>query len=60
MRRYLSGIKLESLTEDGDSPVHEKKRSQFSIQSTTEHEKLCGNIGGPSPKAKYYLVTDSV
>ena len=29
------------------------------IQSTTGHEKSCGNMGGPSPKAKYSLVTDS-
>ena len=29
------------------------------IQSTTGHEKSCGKIGGPSPKAKYYLATDS-
>ena len=27
--------------------------------STAEHEKFCGNLGGPSPKAKYYLTTDS-
>ena len=29
------------------------------IQSTTRHEKPCGKTGGPPPKAKYYLVTDS-
>lgn len=29
------------------------------LQSTTEHVKLCGKLGGPPPKAKYYLVTDS-
>ncbi len=27
--------------------------------STTEHVKLCGNLGGPPSKAKYSLVTDS-
>ena len=27
--------------------------------STTGHVKPCGNLGGPSPKAKYYSVTDS-
>ena len=29
------------------------------IQSTTGHVKPCGKLGGPPPKAKYYLVTDS-
>ena len=29
------------------------------IQSTTRNEKPSGNTGGPPPKAKYYLVTDS-
>ena len=28
--------------------------------STAEHEKFCGNLRGPSRKAKYYLTTDSV
>ena len=27
--------------------------------STTRHEKPCGNLAGPSAKAKYYSVTDS-
>ena len=31
-----------------------------SIQSRTGHEKPCLKEGGPPPKAKYYLVTDSV
>ena len=30
------------------------------IQSSTEHEEFGVNEGGPSPKAKYDLVTDSV
>ena len=30
-----------------------------SIQRTARHEKPCGKSGGPPPKAKYYLVTDS-
>jgi hypothetical protein len=29
------------------------------VPSTTGHEEPCGNPGGPSPKAKYYLTTDS-
>ena len=31
----------------------------FNYPSTTEHEKFCGNLWGPSHKAKYYLATDS-
>ena len=30
------------------------------IQSKTGHEKSCVKKRGPSRKAKYYLVTDSV
>ena len=30
-----------------------------SIQSSTEHEEFGVNAGGPSPKAKYDLMTDS-
>ena len=30
------------------------------IQSTIEYEKFGGNEGGPSPKAKYDLMTDRV
>ena len=30
------------------------------FQSRTEHVKFGLNIGGPSPKAKYDLVTDRV
>ncbi|GAA3714233.1 hypothetical protein GCM10022378_01250 [Salinicoccus jeotgali] len=29
------------------------------ILSTAEHEKFRRKLGGPSPKAKYFLVTDS-
>ena len=31
-----------------------------SFQSSTEHEEFGVNEGGPSPKAKYDLMTDSV
>ena len=31
-----------------------------SFQSSTEHEEFGVNVGGPSPKAKYDLMTDSV
>ena len=44
----------------GDSPVYEI-RANFLKQflSTTGHVKPCGNLGGPSSKAKYYSETDS-
>jgi hypothetical protein len=55
---YLNG--LERPTIDGDSPVRQiYQTSWVDFPSTTGHEKSCGNLGGPSPKAKYYLVTDS-
>jgi hypothetical protein len=55
---YLNG--LESPTIDGESPVGKiHQPSWVGFPSTTGHVKSCGNSGGPSPKAKYYLVTDS-
>ena len=42
-----------------DSHVIEIRRHPSSIPSTTGHEKSCGNLGGPSSKAKYYRMTDS-
>ena len=48
------------MTVDGDSPVGEKLRTLLKMYpSTTGHEKSCTNLGGPSPKAKYYSTTDS-
>ena len=38
---------------------YSKAEGSGSIQSTTRHVKPCGKQGGPPPKAKYYLVTDS-
>ena len=54
-----SRTQLESWSKDGDRPVGKTVRSEDMIQSTTGHEKSCGKQGGPPPKAKYYLVTDS-
>ena len=45
---------------EGDSPVNETEIQLSGIQSTAGHEKPCRKIGGPSPKAKYDLMTDSV
>ena len=49
---------MERLTIDGDSPVHERN-CDLAGKSTTGHVKPCGNMGGPSSKAKYYPMTDS-
>ncbi len=49
---------MERLTIDGDSPVREILYDLVR-KSTTGHVKPCGNMGGPSSKAKYYLMTDS-
>ena len=43
----------------GDRPVGEKIKMQSGIQSTTRHEEPRGKTGGPPPKAKYFLMTDS-
>ena len=51
---------LERLTLEGDSPVSEMNQpSWIKHPSTAGHVEPCGNSGGPSPKAKYFLVTDS-
>jgi hypothetical protein len=44
---------------EGDSPVFESGRETRSILSRAGHEESCLNLGGPSSKAKYYLLTDS-
>ena len=55
----LSRSGLERPTAEGKSPVREKHKTLREVPSTTGHEKSCGNSGGPPPKAKYYLATDS-
>ena len=62
---------LERPVKEGDNPVrgqalspkwHPSTAGALSPKwhpSTAGHEKPCGNSGGPPPKAKYYLVTDS-
>ena len=55
---YLNG--LERPTIEGDSPVREIYQTFWiDTPSTAGHVEPCGNLGGPSPKAKYSLVTDS-
>ena len=55
----VSGIVLESSTEEGESPVRENLIRPKGIPSKTEHVKLRPNQGGPPSKAKYSSVTDS-
>ncbi len=51
---------LERPTKEGDSPVDERMLpSWIEFPSTAGHGESCGNLGGPPPKAKYSLVTDS-
>jgi hypothetical protein len=47
---------LESAAIVGDSPVQEAPKD---ILSRAGHVKSCLKIGGPPPKAKYSLLTDS-
>jgi hypothetical protein len=37
----------------GDSPVVESGQHPIEYPSTAGHEQPGGNLGGPSPKAKY-------
>ena len=53
------GRELESSARGGKSPVLETGSSRAETQSTAGHEKSGGKQGGPPPKAKYDLVTDS-
>jgi hypothetical protein len=54
-RRFLERAAIE-----GDSPVGKRfGDSLAAFPSTTGHEKPCGNLGRPLPKAKYYSATDS-
>ena len=50
---------LERSAEEGDSPVVETSFPPEWILSTAGHEESRRKQGGPSPKAKYFLVTDS-
>ena len=58
-KRRSRGTALESAAEERDSPVAERTSSLVGIPSTVGTEDPRGNPGGPSPKAKHSLVTDS-
>ena len=49
---------MEKPTEDGDSPVDEKRAEASGIQSISGHEESGEKTGGPPSKPKYYLMTD--
>jgi hypothetical protein len=52
---------LERATRAGDSPLGEILNSSWKqFPSTAGHVQSRGKPGGPSPKAKYSLATDSV
>ena len=58
---HLVEYLLESGAIEGESPVNEKCADFLDMfPSNTGHVEPRVNLGGPSPKAKYYLVTDSV
>ena len=55
-----SGTRLERRTGEGESPVCEMRvRRLLEYPSRPGHEESRLNLGGPSSKAKYELVTDS-
>ncbi len=56
----LAEMTLESAATEGDSPVGESIRAcSGRFPSRAGHVVARLNSGGPSPKAKYYLATDS-
>ena len=49
-----SGNVLERRVIESESLVREMDQTSWvEYPSTAEHEEFCGNLGGPSPKAKY-------
>ena len=52
-------MNLERTTIESDSLVSESFYSISRLLSRAGHVKSCLNLGGPSSKAKYSLLTDS-
>ena len=50
---------MEKPTIGSDSLVDERLMKLSGIQSISGHEESGENMGGPSSKPKYYLMTDS-
>ena len=60
MKKYvIVELFMEKQAVEGDSPVYEIKYHSSRFQSTVGHVESRGKMGGPSSKAKYYLMTDS-
>ena len=57
--RSLAEADLERSSKEGNTPVGERETFCEGILSTAGHEKPRGKLGGPPPKAKYSLATDS-
>ena len=58
--RLLVEYRWTSGATEGDSPVGERSADLLGMfPSNAGHVEPRVNQGGPSPKAKYYLVTDS-
>ena len=58
--RDVSRTALERPAIQSESLVGESVHDFLAeFPSTTGHEKPCGNLGGPSSKAKHYSATDS-
>ena len=55
----LSQRVLERLSKEGDRPVDEKRSAHEEFLSTVGHVVSGGKPGGPPPKAKHELSTDS-
>ncbi len=52
----VSRIGMGRPATDGESPVGENNVTSWNrFPSTTGHVESCGNLGGPSPKAKHCL-----
>ena len=51
--------RLESCGREGNTPVDETQIGPSGILSTAGHVEPGGKQGGPPPKAKYSLATDS-
>ena len=56
---FVTRTGLDRLTKEGESPVWRNEHTCVLHLSRTGHVESCLNLGGPSSKAKYYLVTDS-
>ena len=57
--RASSLMSLERATGAGKSPVDERSGAFQRVPQVLRDRQTCRNLGGPPPKAKYSLATDS-